>query len=222
VSDSLPDAWIAEDPLPGDPLPILKAWLDEAFEAGLQDNPHAVALATIDPDGRPSARMVLCNHIDTARGTFVMYTHRESRKGRALASNPRAAMVFHWAPHSRSARVEGVVSFTPDADCDAYFATRPIDARIGAWASAQSEPIESRAALVARVEETARRFGVRLDDAGEAEIPRPPHWGGYTLLADTVELWVSRRARIHDRAQWRRSLDAAAPPTPWRVARLQP
>jgi len=222
MSDALPDAWLSEDPLPSDPLPILKSWLDEAFRLRLQENPHAVALATVDPDGRPSARMVLCNHIDTERGTFVMYTNRESRKGRALVSNPRAAIVFHWGPHGRSARAEGTVSLTPDADCDAYFATRPVDARIGAWASAQSEPIESRGALVTRVEETARRFGVDLEGPGEGDIPRPPHWGGFTLLADTVELWVSRPARIHDRAQWSRSFDESEKPTRWRVTRLQP
>ncbi len=113
MPDDLPDAWLARDPLAEDPIPILKEWLDEACAARLQANPHAVSLATIDPDGRPSARMVLCNHIDVARGAFVMYTNRESRKGRALAANPRAAIVFYWGPHSRSARVDGAVELTP-------------------------------------------------------------------------------------------------------------
>ena len=98
MSDELPDAWLAEDPLPEDPIAILKGWLDEAFAEGLQANPHAISLATIDPDGRPSARMVLCNQIDVERGAFVMYTNLESRKGRALATNPQAAIVFYWAP----------------------------------------------------------------------------------------------------------------------------
>jgi len=220
--DDLSDAWLAEDPLPEDPIPILSDWLDEAFAAGLQANPHAVALATIDPDGRPSVRMVLCNHIDVARGAFVMYTNRESRKGRALAANPQAAIVFYWGPHSRSARVEGAVELTPEEDCDAYFATRPVDAQIGAWASAQSEPVQSRAALVARIEEQARRFGVTLEERRGIEIPRPPHWGGFTLVADTVELWVSRAARIHDRAQWQRTHSERGKPTAWSVSRLQP
>ncbi len=221
-SEELRDAWLAEDPLPGDPIPILKQWLDEAFAAGLQANPHAVSLATVDPDGRPSARMVLCNEIDVSRGAFVMYTNRESRKGRALAANPRGAIVFYWGPHSRSARVEGSVELTPDAACDAYFATRPIDAQIGAWASAQSEPIASRAELVAKIEAKARHFGVTLEDRGKAEIPRPPHWGGFTLVADSVELWVSRPARIHDRAEWTRSHSKDGEATPWKVVRLQP
>lgn len=225
ATDELPDAWLACDPLPADPVAILQDWLDEAFAAKQQANPHAVSLATIDPDGRPSCRMVLCNAIDSARGAFVMYTNRVSRKGRALAANPRAAIVFYWGPHSRSARVEGHVELTPDAECDAYFATRPVDAQVGAWASAQSEPIASRAELVARVDEQAERFGVRLDAARADGIPRPPHWGGFTLVADAVELWVSRPARIHDRALWTRSVEITAAGErrgAWHVARLQP
>ncbi len=223
MSDELPDAWLCRDPLPADPIPPLKAWLDEAFDRGLQPNPHAVCLSTIDPDGRPSARMVLCNGIDVERGAFVMYTNRESRKGRAIAANPRAAIVFYWGPHARSARVEGSIEWTPDADCDAYFASRPVDAQIGAWASAQSEPIASRAELVARLETEAARFGVELGDPSNARIPRPPHWGGFTLVADAVELWVSRPARIHDRARWTRDLNESLTQAgDWDVERLQP
>jgi pyridoxamine 5'-phosphate oxidase len=227
MADELPDAWLCLDPLPTDPIRQLKVWLDEAFKAGVQQNPHAVCLATIDPDGRPSARMVLCNAIDVERGAFVMYTNRESRKGRAIAANPRAAIVFYWGPQDRSARVEGRVERTPDADCDAYFATRPLDAQVGAWASAQSEPVSSREAMVAKVHDEAARLGVALDGKPRTEphdrIPRPPHWGGFTLVADSVELWVSRPARIHDRAVWTRGLDESlAQAGEWRVERLQP
>ena len=225
MADEELDAWLGRNPLPEDPVRILKDWLDEAFAAGTQPNPHAVALATIDPDGRPSVRMVLCNAIDVARGAFVMYTNRESRKGRALAADPRAAIVFYWAPTGRQARIEGVVELTPDADCDAYFATRPVDAQVGAWASAQSQPIASREELVAKVHSEAARFGVRLDAAHVEGIPRPPHWGGYTLVADTIELWVSRPARIHDRAVWTRTVEgegAAEQRRAWRAQRLQP
>ena len=221
----LPDAWLAETPLPENPVPILNGWLDQAFADGLQQNAHAVSLATVDPDGRASARMVLCNFIDVERGAFIMYTNRESRKGRALAVHPHAAIVFYWGPHQRSARVEGRVEMTPDADCDAYFATRPLDAQLGAWASAQSEPIATREEFVAKVEAQAKRFGVKLGDERAEGIPRPPHWGGFTLIADAIELWVSRPARIHDRALWIRSFDAAGEPDPergWRVSRLQP
>jgi pyridoxamine 5'-phosphate oxidase len=131
-------------------------------------------------------------------------------------------MVFHFGPQNRSVRVEGAVSLTPDEDCDAYFATRPVDAQIGAWASAQSEPIASRADLVAKIDAQAKRFGVTLEDRGEVVIPRPPHWGGFTLLADMVELWVSRPARIHDRARWLRTLSEAGEALPWSSVRLQP
>lgn len=223
MPDELPDAWLCGDPLPADPIPQLKAWLDEAFDRGLQKNPHAVCLSTIDADGRPSARMVLCNAIDVERGAFVMYTNRESRKGRAIAANPRAAIVFYWGPHDRSARVEGSIEWTPEADCDAYFATRPVDAQVGAWASAQSEPIGSREELVARVHAEADRFGVELGEQVSGRIPRPPHWGGFTLVADAVELWVSRPARIHDRARWTRDLDDSLTRAgDWHVERLQP
>jgi pyridoxamine 5'-phosphate oxidase len=225
VEGELRDAWLGRDPLPEDPIPIVVTWLDEAFADELQANPHAVTLATIDPDGRPSARMVLCNAIDATRGAFVTYTNRNSRKGRAIAANPRAAMVFYWAPFSRSVRVEGIVELTSDADSDAYFATRPVDAQVGAWASAQSEPIASRSELVTRVQDRAREFGVSLEEKRAGAIPRPPHWGGFTLVADAVELWVSRAARIHDRACWRRSVGPGpdtAEPGPWRVERLQP
>jgi pyridoxamine 5'-phosphate oxidase len=215
---SAADTWLSSDPLPGDPLPLLAGWLDEAFADARQANPHAVCLATLDPDGRPSARMVLCNAIDVERGAFVMYTNRESRKGRAIAANPQAAIVFHWGPHDRSARVEGRVELTPDTDCDAYFATRPVDAQVGAWASAQSESIGTREALVAKVHAEAERFGVELSGERAGQIPRPPHWGGFTLIADAVELWVSRPARIHDRAVWTRSREGA----PWSAQRLQP
>ena len=218
MSDELPDAWLGREPLPADPIRILKGWLDQAFSEGLQSNPHAVSLATIDPDGRPSARMVLCSAIDVDRGAFVMYTNRESRKGRALAAKPYAAIVFYWGPYSRSARVEGRVELTPDADCDAYFATRPVDARVGAWASAQSEPIPSREAMMEKVRAQNERFGLGGAPAEAVSIPRPAHWGGYTLVADSVELWVSRPGRIHDRARWTRSGDNGA----WKVTRLQP
>jgi len=157
--------------------------------------------------------MVLCNAIDAGRGSFTMYTNRESRKGRALAHDPRAAIAFHW--HARQVRVEGRVEWTPDDSCDAYFATRPLEARLGAWASHQSEPVASRAALLAELEAVAQRFAARQESD---VVPRPPHWGGFTLVAEAVELWVSRRGRIHDRAVWQRRHEGGR----WTVTRLQP
>jgi pyridoxamine 5'-phosphate oxidase len=210
---SVPDAWLSEDPLPTDPVHIVGRWLDEAFRAGVQDNPHAVALATVDADGRPSVRMVLCSEIDSERGAFTLYTNLESRKGRALRHEPRAAIVFHWA--SRQARVEGRVESTPAEVSDRYFASRPLEARLGAWASDQSQPVASREVVLARVREVAERFGAR--EEGDP-VPRPPHWGGLTLVAESVELWVSRPGRVHDRAVWRRG-DG---PKRWLPTRLQP
>lgn len=211
MPDERADAWLAEDPLPGNPAHITKRWLDEAFAARIQPNPHAVALATVDPDGRPSVRMVLCNEIDPDAAAFTMYTNIESRKGRAIRAEPRCAIVFHWA--SRQVRVEGQASLTPPEKCDAYFATRPLEARLGAWASAQSEPVGSRAEILEEVAAIADRFDARRE---EDVVPRPPHWGGFTLVAHSIEIWVSREGRIHDRAVWRHENGS------WRATRLQP
>lgn len=207
------DLWLAEDPLPAEPVGVIDRWLRESFQTRAQENPHAVALATVDPDGRPSVRMVLCNHIDCERGTFTMYTNRESRKGRAVRSDPRAAIAFCWP--GRQARVEGRIEFTPDDVCDSYFASRPLQARLGAWASRQSEPVESRAALQAAVHAAAEKFRATRE---EDVVPRPPYWGGLTLVAESVELWASRTGRIHDRAVWKRPETDA----PWTIQRLQP
>lgn len=211
MNQTIPDAWLSEDPLPNDPAHIVKTWLEEAFADPGQRDPHAVALATIDADGRPSVRMVLCNEIDPDAASFTMYTNIESRKGRALRGEPRAAIVFHWP--GRQARVEGRAGLTEADRCDAYFATRPLEARLGAWASAQSEPIGSRAEMLAKLEEVANRFDARRE---EDVVPRPPHWGGFTLVADSIELWASRRGRIHDRAVWTRLEER------WVPRRLQP
>ena len=211
MEDQRPDAWLAKDPLPSNPAHIVKVWLDEAFAAGIQPNPHAVALATVDSNGRPSVRMVLCNEIDPDSAAFTMYTNIESRKGRAIRAEPRCAIVFHW--DSRQARIEGQATLTPTDKCDAYFATRPLEARLGAWASAQSEPVASRAEMLAKLDAVAKRFGASQE---EDQVPRPPHWGGFTLVADSIEIWVSRRGRIHDRAVWERSEGE------WVAKRLQP
>ncbi len=213
------DDWLSEDPLPADPLPIAQRWLDEAFAAREQPNPHAIALATVDPEGHPAARMVLCKAIETDPGGLVFYTDRSSRKGRALAHQPRAEACFHFAPQGRQVRMAGAVSLTTDAESDAYFATRPLDSQLGAWASRQSEPLASREALLAAIAEAATRFGVAPGgDQPSDQVPRPPDWGGYRLVATRVELWHSRPGRAHDRAAWTRE----DPGQPWTVTRLNP
>ena len=203
------------EPLPDSPLPLVAAWLAEARQA--MRNATSMTLATVDADGRPSARMVVCRGFDAEAGWLVFYTDRDSRKGLALEAHPRAALVFHWDALERQIRIEGPVTIAPEEDVDRYWSTRPLDARIAAIASEQGQPIASRAALLAKIEETAR-------DSGPSP-PRPPRWIGYRVWADLVELWVGQPARAHDRAVWTRTLEH----TPggysggtWTATRLQP
>lgn len=219
------------DPLPGEPLSLAADWLAEATRRASQPNPNAMVLATVDAGGAPSARVVLCKDIVAVPGYVCFYTNYRSRKGRELAVHPRAALVMHWDQLHRQLRIEGQVVKAPEAESDAYFASRPWQRRIGAWASAQSEPVASRAALLASVAETAARFHAPVpgpEDGPEPAslaIPRPPHWGGYHLWASAVELWVEGESRIHDRARWERPLapaGAAFEAGPWRATRLQP
>lgn len=209
-------AWDGSDPLPAEPVAIAARWLEEAFSAGLQPEPHAVALATVQPDESPAVRMVLCQRIDPERGSFTFYTHRESVKGRALLSRGEAALCFFFGPQKRQVRVTGPVALASDAESDAYFASRPREAQIGAWASRQSEPIASRAELRRRVAEVEQRFGPA------AAVPRPPHWGGYVVTAGSVELWISGPARLHDRGRWTRDVRDPLRPGAWSSERLQP
>jgi pyridoxamine 5'-phosphate oxidase len=218
------------DPLPAQPLVIVNRWLADSWKLRQQPNPNAMVIATVDPDGQPSARVVLCKEIVPEPGYLVFYTNYLSRKGRQLTENPRAAAVIHWDAMHRQVRVEGPVVKAPEADSDAYFASRPWQSRLGAWASVQSEPIGSREALQAAVADAAKRFGTPPPDAtsddGNVVVPRPPHWGGFRLWAESVELWVEGEARIHDRARWTRSLtrraDGMMDPGPWTSTRLQP
>lgn len=217
------------DELPENPFPIFQSWLDEAWARKDQPNPHAMALATCTPDGFPSVRMVLCKGIDPEHGYVVFYSNRKSRKGRELAANPRASVCFHWDHVERQVRMEGVVVESPDSESDAYFATRPWESRVGAWASEQSQPIESRAAMMDKVMNTISELGLSLPAlllaGGKVEIPRPPHWGGYRLWATSVECWVAGVGRVHDRARWERTLEQGASGIvagAWSATRLQP
>ncbi len=193
------------EPLPTDPFALFAEWFAAAVNNQVQPNPDAMVVATVDNGGRPSARVVLCKHLIASPGYVVFYTNYHSRKARALDANPRAAAVFHWDALSRQVRLEGPVLRSPSAESDAYFASRPVASRLGAWASQQSEPLATRATLTAQLAAAAARFNVS-PDAGSGDVPRPPHWGGFRLWPDAIELWVEGPGRVHDRARWTRNL----------------
>jgi len=172
-----------------DPIFLFQNWLAEAA-ASEPNDPDATALATVGADGLPSVRMVLCKGVD-AKG-FRFFTNGESRKGRDLAAQPHAALCFHWKSLLRQVRVEGRVEKLPTADADDYFNTRHPLSKLGAWASRQSEPLESRAALEARVAELAEKY------TGQ-DIPRPPYWSGYLVVPEKIEFWQQGEGRLHDR-----------------------
>jgi pyridoxamine 5'-phosphate oxidase len=190
-----------------DPLRLFDAWLSDAA-ASEPNDPNAMALATVDPDGLPNVRMVLLKGLDTG---FVFYTNFESAKGREILASRKAALCFHWKSLRRQVRVRGPVAVVDDAEADAYYASRPRGSRIGAWASKQSRPLEGRFALEAEVARTTARFGI-------GEIPRPAHWSGFRLTPVSIEFWHDRPFRLHDRVQFTRS----GPDAPWSKARLYP
>ena len=198
-------AELSEDASRVDPLRQFEQWLNEAISAEIPE-PNAMTLATVGSDLRPSTRVVLIKAYDT-RG-IVWYTNYDSRKGQELAGNPYAALQFHWVELERVVRIEGRVEPTSPAESDAYFATRPLDSRIGAWASPQSQVIAGRSVLVAN----AARYGAQY----LLNPPRPPHWGGFRLVPDRWEFWQGRKSRLHDRLRYR--LEANA----WVRERLAP
>ena len=191
-----------------DPFALFELWLEEASHSEVND-PEAMTLATVDAEGLPDARMVLCKGAD--RRGLVFYTNAESSKGRELASQPKAAALFHWKSLRRQARFRGAVADTTAAESDAYFASRPRLSQIGAWASQQSRPLESRATLEATVRHYEEQFG--SDD-----IPRPPYWRGYRLMPVEIEFWRDGMGRLHDRIRFRRE----APEASWTKQRLFP
>jgi pyridoxamine 5'-phosphate oxidase len=201
-------AELSEDASQADPLRQFDQWLTEAIAAEVPE-PNAMTLATVGSDLRPSTRVVLVKGYD-ARG-IVWYTNYDSRKGRQLAGNPFAALQFHWVELERVVRIEGRVEKISDEDSDTYFHSRPLDSRIGAWASPQSQVIEGRSVLVSNAAKYAAQFLLNP--------PRPPHWGGYRLKPDRWEFWQGRPSRLHDRLRFRRGSEEAEG---WQLDRLFP
>ena len=193
-----------------DPLHQFQQWLDEAMQSQLPE-PTSMTLATVSSDLRPSTRVVLLKGCD-ARG-LVWFTNYDSRKGQELAGNPCAALQFHWVELERVVRIEGRVAKVDEHDSDEYYRSRPLDSRIGAWASPQSQVIPSRTVLVTN----AARYGAQF----LLQPPRPPHWGGYRLMPDRWEFWQGRKSRLHDRLRYRRD-DAAPDANAWVRERLAP
>ena len=191
-----------------EPMVLFRLWLEEAVGTEIND-PEAMTLCTVDGNGLPDARMVLCKGADE-RG-LVFYTNAESVKGRELAEQPKAAALFHWKSLRRQVRFRGTVSVIEGAEADAYFASRPRGSRLGAWASQQSRPLESRAALEAAVEAYARQFG-------NGDIPRPAYWRGYRIAPVEIEFWRDGPFRLHDRIRFSRETQEQ----PWRKQRLYP
>jgi pyridoxamine 5'-phosphate oxidase len=198
---------LAEQEVAADPLDEFASWFAAAAGSGMRE-PNAMTLATVGADGRPSARVVLLKGFDQAG--FVFFTNYESRKGRELAAGSGAALVFYWPELERQVRVEGAVERVSPAESDAYFQSRPLGSRLGAWASPQSQPIGGREELEARLAEVTARF------AG-GEPPRPPQWGGVRVRHEVVEFWQGRPSRLHDRIRYRRDEVGA-----WLIERLAP
>ncbi len=213
------------EPLPDSPFPLFAAWFDEARERMDSPNPDAMTLATVGPGGQPSARVVLCKGLDIEAGTVDFYTNLRSRKGREIEGNPLSALCFHWDTVEQQVRLEGRLSRVSDAEADAYFATRAWQSRIGAWASEQSEPLQSREALLKQAMEQILELDLDIAAAvrgDPVDIPRPPHWGGYRMTADRVELWIGGAGRMHDRAVWERVVSCESGDGGWLAQRLQP
>jgi pyridoxamine 5'-phosphate oxidase len=194
-----------------DPISMFRRWFDDTVAAGLHE-PNAMVVATVSPAGRPSSRTVLLKGVDE-RG-FVFFTNYESRKAADIAANPHVSLLFPWHDLQRQVRVEGTASKVSAEESEAYFASRPRESQLGAWASPQSRVVASRSAL------DERYGGVLAQFAGLDEVPVPPHWGGFRVAPYAVEFWQGRKGRMHDRLVYRRAEDDPHPP--WTVDRLAP
>jgi pyridoxamine 5'-phosphate oxidase len=212
MSDTAPiehQTWLTtgDFTLAEEPLGLFHVWFDEAVKSEPRD-PNAMSVATVGEDGLPDVRTVLLKGVDD--GGFVFYTNTQSQKGRELAASPKAALLFYWKSLNRQVRIRGAAERVTPAEADAYFATRPKGAQIGAWASQQSRPLESRRVFENAVAAMAEKY--------PATVPRPPHWSGYRIVPISMEFWHDRPFRLHDRVEFRREGESA----PWIKTRLYP
>jgi pyridoxamine 5'-phosphate oxidase len=206
--------------LPTSPLPTVNQWLNDALREQARPNPNAMSLATVNEQGQPSVRVVLCKELQVEPGYLVFYTNYRSAKSADIESNPKVSFLMHWDRQGRQVRGEGLLMKSPGSESDNYFMSRDRGSRIGAWASEQSQTVSSREILEARFAATEERF------RGQ-DVPRPEHWGGYRLWFTAIELWLSLDSRMHDRARWERTVEAGSDGTAttadWNlIGRLQP
>jgi len=227
TADRLPDE------MPADPMHWADAWIKEATAGEVQRNPTSMTIVTVDANGNPSARVVLCKQFVPDPGYLIFYTNYLSKKVKELDQHNKVAVVFHWDALGRQIRIEGQAVRSPAAESDAYFRTRDWGSQLGAWASDQSAELESREALMQQLRERAAKLGLSVSDdlqslgqEKRAAIKRPPHWGGIRVWASAIELWIEGKDRIHDRGYWTRDLVRASDDTfsvtPWAGKRLQP
>ena len=213
--------------LPKNPLPTFEKWLNEAKGDGVLPNPDAMALATVNAEGRSSTRIVLCKQLVIDPGYLVFYSNYESSKGEDIDTNNAVSGAFHWDHLNTQVRFEGLAMRSPAEESDAYFKTRDKESQIGAWSSAQSKPIRNRRMLKDKHVATTRKLVDLAVKTGKMDIPRPPFWGGYRIWLSALELWVRGDARLHDRGRWERPLDAGTEnedyiPGSWKSTRIQP
>ncbi len=227
LADRLPET------LPSDPMHWAAGWLAAATSGKVQRNPNSMTLVTVGPEGRPSARIVLCKSFEADPGYIVLYTNYQSQKCREIERSSNVSVLFHWDSMGRQIRIGGTAVRSPEAESDAYFASRDGGSQLGAWGSDQSRPIESHKALVRQIRNRAAEQGVSLAAdygtmvaADSAAISRPPYWGGIRIWASSIELWIEGKDRIHDRALWTRKLTRKAEDefgvSAWSGTRLQP